>query len=571
MKKTLLLLTMFLPCLLLAQPDPLPDTAFTNGNGIRALINANGALFHDFQKGQFLTDETGRSLIRAAGVWIGGLDKGGGLKVSAQLYNEDGRQDFVPGMANLSKEENLHWNKVWRVRAEDAKYHWLYYLVHQAVKDTLPSIFGWPGKGNRFFKQFNGFDLPNDDMPLAPFKDRNLNGIYEPEKGDSPMFAYEDCNSPVFPNEILWYTFHDNIEHTESAGSIPLMMTVQNQVSTFKCIDNKVASEAVVLHYRLINNALEDIDSCYFGIFTDFQIGCPDDDYIGSIPAASIVYAYNADDFDEDCGAFKGYGEHPSALALKLIWGPYNEFHKELPLSTLMVLPENPPHTSGQGMPTLDYEFYHYLSGRWKDGTRMTTGGDGYNPLSTDYTTIAYPGLPTADTTNWTEPNAGNLPGRRKVIASFGPFSLQPGAINQLLLAFTYFPNESKDNIKIVDEINFYLHHTFDFIYSGCDEVVFPGCETNIEIPPLTSPLTIAGRFEIRPNPASDELRLLFRDEKAVLSVEIHDFLGRKVFENHQASDVLILDVSNWPVGAYTAIVRQGKERSVQPFIVMRP
>ncbi len=166
MKKTLLLLFL-LPHFLQAQPTVIPDTAFTNGNNIKALVNANGALFYDFEKGQFLPDDSGRSPIRAAGVWLGGTDAVGNLKVSAQRYNENGKQDFAPGMANLSEEENLHWNKIWRAKAEDVLYHQKYFQIHGAVKDTIPSIFAWPGTGNKYFKQFNGFDLPDNDMELA--------------------------------------------------------------------------------------------------------------------------------------------------------------------------------------------------------------------------------------------------------------------------------------------------------------------------------------------------------------------------------------------------------------------
>ncbi len=348
-------------------------------------------------------------------------------------------------------------------------------------------------------------------------------------------------------------------------------MTVQNQIITFDCIDNELASNAVLLNYRLINNAFEDIDSCYFGMFIDFQLGCPDDDYVGSIPDKSIIFAYNADDFDEDCDDYKGYGENPPAVALRLLRGPYNEFRQELPLSTFMVLPENPAH-SGQGMPEAYYEFYHYLSGTWKDGTPMTIGGDGYNPASTSFTDFAFPGLPGFDTTSWTELNAGNPPGRRRIVVSFGPFTLQPGAVNELEMAFTFFPNETGDNIKVLDHINFYLHHAFDFLYVGCDAFTFPGCEINVEVPEVPEPRPIIlETVELRPNPASEVLQIWFMDEKAVYDVEVYDVLGRLIFEKLQASDFLRLDVNDWTRGFYTAIFRRGDERLTKPFIVMRP
>ena len=68
--------------------------------------------------------------------------------------------------------------------------------------------------------------------------------------------------------------------------------------------------------------ALEDIDSCYMGLFLDFEIGCPDDDYVGVIPESNMVFAYNSDEMDEDCDGYNGYGEYPPITAVKLIRGP---------------------------------------------------------------------------------------------------------------------------------------------------------------------------------------------------------------------------------------------------------
>jgi hypothetical protein len=571
MEKTLLPLTFLLPLFLQAQPTPVPDTAFTSGNRIKALANANGALFYDFQNGQFFPDESGRSPIRAAGVWMGGIDNGGNLKIAVQRYNEDGKQDFAPGLANLSEEENLHWNKIWRAKAEDILYHQTYYQLHGAIKDTIPSIFAWPGIGNKYFKQFNGFDLPKYDHLLAPFNDENYSGTYEPEKGEYPIFDRRLCGWPLPANELLWHTFHDNIVHTESGGAYPLRMTVQNQIITFDCFDNELASNAVLLNYRLINNALEDVDSFYFGMFIDFQLGCPDDDYVGSIPAENIIFAYNADDFDEDCGEYKGYGGHPPAVAVKLIRGPLNEFWQELPLSTFMVLPENPAQP-GQGMPEVDDEFYNYLSGSWKDGTPLTIGGNGYDPGSTTFTKIAFPGVPGSDTSLWTEVNAGNPPGRRRVLASFGPLQFQHGSVNELMVAFVFFPNEEKNNLGALDDMNSYLHRAFDFIYADCTGGTIPGCEINIQVPEVPEPRpVIFEKVELRPNPASDVLQIWFMDEKAMYNVEVYDVLGRLIFEKKLASNVVEINVNDWERGFYTAIIQQGEERLAKPFVVMRP
>lgn len=83
-RKTIQLFLAFLPCLLFGQADSIPVKAYIDGNKIKALVNANGLLFYDNEKGgQFLPDSTNRSPIKAAGLWLGGLDPGGNLKMNS--------------------------------------------------------------------------------------------------------------------------------------------------------------------------------------------------------------------------------------------------------------------------------------------------------------------------------------------------------------------------------------------------------------------------------------------------------------------------------------------------------
>ena len=90
-----------------------------------------------------------------------------------------------------------------------------------------------------------------------------------------------------------------------------------------------------------------------------------------------------------------------------------------------------------RGNPTDDSHYYNYLRGIWKDNVPMTYGGDGHGSgqgSTTDQCNFMFPG--TSDDAfsglEWTEQTAGNIPADRRFLQSAGPFTLQPGAVNEI-------------------------------------------------------------------------------------------------------------------------------------------
>lgn len=569
MKKHLTLALLSLASILAAQPDSLTQE-YIHGNNIGALLNSNGSLFWDGGNGHFIAGEDGRSLVRAAGLWIAGVGKAGNLKGAIQMYNEDGRSDFVPGLlGDTVNAEN--WNHIWKVTGEDILLHIRDWETDGVLDDTIASIFGWPGRGNPFFEQYNGFPLPDiNSHQLAPFYDVNLNGVYEPHFGDFPMNDTRSCGSAPVPAELSWFSFHDNTPHSES-NMAPLQIEVSTEVTAYRCTDNQFANNSLLLFYKITNLAQEDIDSCYFGVFFDFQIGCPNDDYMATYPEKNIFYAYNSDGYDEDCSPYNGFHDQPPVVAVTLLRGPRNEFLEELPLSVIMPIHEGST-IPGQAPPEQPAEYYNYLTGRGKDGIPLTNGGTGYNPGSTDYTNIIFPGRPGMDTTGWTELNAGTLPGRRRVLASYGPFTLQPNAVNAIQLIITQIPGTNGPLLENLDALYDSLFEAFGFLYNGCIDPtpLYPKCTEDIEIPPLPPPPPLPEEFIISPNPVSKILTIQIKDPGNVERLSIYDATGRLVFEKKMLTDVLEIDVAGWPKGTYFVRLGKGDEQFVKGFVVMR-
>jgi hypothetical protein len=95
------------------------------------------------------------------------------------------------------------------------------------------------------------------------------------------------------------------------------------------------------------------------------------------------------------------------------------------------------------GNPTKAEDYYNYLRGIWRNGVRMTYGGNGHGGgtgFTSDTCDFMFPG--DSDPSNWgtfgtpqalwTEVTAGNVPDDRRFLQSAGPFTLKPGAVNYI-------------------------------------------------------------------------------------------------------------------------------------------
>jgi hypothetical protein len=118
------------------------------------------------------------------------------------------------------------------------------------------------------------------------------------------------------------------------------------------------------------------------------------------------------------------------------------------------ISPPPPPETTD---PQVAIEFYRYLTGHWRDGTPFTFGGSGFNPGSTDFIDYAFTDAP-SDPNGWSMSQEGLAPGDRRTVQSTGPFRLDPGAVNELIIGAVWVPNIGHPNpdpsrLFIADEI----------------------------------------------------------------------------------------------------------------------
>ncbi len=368
------------------------------------------------------------------------------------------------------------------------------------------SIINWPAHGRNFAPY-------NEDYYLAPFFDRDGDGNYDPNAGDYPRYELSgnpDCGQrivDIYGDKNLWWVFNDkgNI-HTESGGD-PIGMEIRAQAFGFATNDE--VNNMTFYNYEIVNRSSFTLEETYFGFWVDADLGNPQDDYVGCDVRRGLGYCYNGDEDDEDNGGSLGYGNQPPAIGVDFFQGPYQDNDgldnpgpqnnsdildyntaangNGIPYKGLGVgygdgIPDNERlgmraflyHNNTQSGPRADpqnaVQYYNYLRSIWRDNTPMRYGGTGHvGSPDTDPNVIAdymFPGdsdpvgwgTGGVPQPSWTEVTAGNVPFDRRFVQSAGPFTLAPGAVNNITVGVVWSQatsggaNQSVETLKTADD-----------------------------------------------------------------------------------------------------------------------
>ncbi len=416
------------------------------------------------------------SSIFAGAVWLGGFDEAGNLKIACQQYGTgSGETDFWPGplteIGTTSQDTCADWDRFFKVTGEEIDQHLANYA--SAVQsgeaynpDLIPDgVKFWPGRGNPFFNDPGGYDfeLPGTQQGLAGYHDApgSILGVYDPDGGDYPIIEIRGCADIYYPDEMIYWIYNDaGAAHTETNGDA-IRMEVQVQAFAYKTNDE--VNDMTFMRYKLINRAIETIDSTFFAMWVDPDLGCYLDDYIGCDTSRSLMYIYNQDGADGEpgftCpGGVNTYGDEIPVLGVDYfrgptapkVFGPDSLLYNPLPGETADTIIElgmssftyfnGANATQGTGDPATAPQFYNYLSGRWLDGLPYTIGGDGHNPGQTNVTNYAFP-FPPDQIGAWSMAQEGLGTADRRTVQASGPFRLEPGAVNELIVGVVWVPN----------------------------------------------------------------------------------------------------------------------------------
>ena len=396
-------------------------------NNVRARIMNGGDMWWDLvNTARYIVPNTDeppfKSSLFAGSIWLGGFDQGGNLRQAAMTYRQQQSYDYWPGPldttdASVNQEVCSNWDRIWKVNREDIE------EIRNGNTQNIPSdILNWPSRGDV---------TKGQSRYLAPFKDVNNNGIYEPRKGDYP---------DIPGDQALWYIYNDkgNIHSETQAPAIG--MEIQTLAFAFETNDQ--VNNMTFYQHKLINRSNNRLDSMYMGQWVDADLGFAFDDFVGCDTSRDLGYCYNGDDFDEGT---RGYGQNPPSVGVDYFEGPTTRDGRTRGMDNFVYY--NNDFTS-TGNPEEAQHYYNYLTGTWKDGSPITKGGNGKG--GTTETSFMFPGDP-SDGEGWTEGTAGNVPGDRRFLQSSGPFTLMPGAVNNITVGVVWAKATSGGNIGSLD------------------------------------------------------------------------------------------------------------------------
>lgn len=436
-------------------------------NNVRARLLGAGDCWWDYSDGRYIVPKvdpaSGQqevSSIFAGSVWLGGVDPGLNLKLACQNYRYSGNDDFWPGpldpiTGTTDAATCANWNRHFRVTGEEIREHLRNLSEGNLSEAAMPrNIKGWPAKGNDFFYSVWGFDLPFTTQALAGFYDRDGDTNYEPLDGDYPSIEIRGCPIDRYPDEMIFWIYNDEgggAPHAVTKGNA-IQMEVQVQAFGYKTADE--LNDMTFQRYKLINRATERIDSTFFAMWIDADLGCTSDDYIGCDTALSLMYTYNQDatDGDPGCSCPQGspatYCNNVPILGVDYFRGPLRpitlpdgrDTSIEIGMSAFTYFnnPSIGQWPAGMGDPDQPAEFYNYLTGRWRDGTPYTYGGSGYQSGGAQ---INYAFTDAPNSNGWSMCTANLGIGDRRTLQASGPFTLLPGAKNELIIGVPWVPD----------------------------------------------------------------------------------------------------------------------------------
>ncbi len=402
-------------------------------NNVRARLLTGGDMWWNLSEARYEVpkgDGTGATLtaIFSGSIWITGKDFGGQLKCAATRYRQQG-DDFWPGPILNGSIDKATCNKydrffnVWGADIEKAQTAFLQKAgVGLTLNDVPKSLLAWPAKGNTYLASDptlvgETFDIQEN---LAPFKDVDGDGLYDPLKGDFPYIpCRKDESAQAYADQMVFWTINDvGNQHTESNG-VPIGAQINCLAFAFQTTND--INNMTFYKYEVINKTSNPLYQTYISQNVDPDLGCFSNDAIGCDVSRSLGVVYNRTNDDQPCNGVNGYGTELPLLGIDFFEGPLGDNGEQLGISSFIYYTNGGTYDND---PSNAAQYRNYQEAKWIDGAPFTYGGTGRGTGAP--TKFVYPGNP-AVATEWSEVTASTNPGDRRFAQTTGPFTLTPG------------------------------------------------------------------------------------------------------------------------------------------------
>ena len=478
---------------------PASSAVDLDANNIRCLLHNGGDMWWDlvgsprYEVPKVENAASKRHSSFAGSLWIGGIDQGGQMRVAGQTYRQTGN-DFWPGPltdggAAVDDVICEKWDKHYSIRSEEIE---AFLTAYQKFVDDgtpldmskFPNVRDWPTVGE---------DMDGNTVDLAPFVDIDGDLVYNPGLGDYPDIR--PVTGASLPSQAVWWVINDKGDvHTETGGE-PIGLEIQMLAFAYQTTDE--VNDMTFYKYKVINRSTLALNQTFMGQWVDSDVGFFSDDYVGCSPGRGLGFAYNGDANDE--GA-TGYGLEPPTFGVDFFQGPIADANDGVDNDKDGLIDETEVDCDGntvnerigmsyfvyyendfslRGNPENATHFYGYLRGFWKDGSRMVDNGKNGFPATapgpvTDYMYPGDAGWCGGVANGWSEVMAGNQPFDRRFLQSAGPFTLQPGAVNDIIVGALWARASGNANLGSVCDL---------FEADSVAQLLFDNCFKQLEGP----------------------------------------------------------------------------------------
>lgn len=411
---------------------------FLDINNVRARILNTGGLFYRGEPHVYeIPKGSGSNAIFASGIWLAG-QVGGQLRAAAARY---GNNEYWAGPlddAGNPPVDCVVYDRVYKVSRENV-------ADFEATGSAIPDLADWPTGLGAPTVDADGNKVNLLDQPFASRVGRTI----DLGAGERPG---------ILGDQTIWWIMNDRGNIHNSTDAPPIGIEVQ--VSAFAFNTAGALGDATFYKYNLFYKGDVPLTESYMGIFSDPDLGDFDDDWVGSDTSLGVGFVYNSDNED---GGGEGYGTPPPAVGYDFFQGPIVPAPGDTAYVSGVAVPDfkNLEMTSfvfynnGGGVtedPTTGPHYYGYMKAEWKDGKRITFGGNGRD-FSEDPTNFMFPGDP-ATKQFWSEVNSDGQgtsiePGDRRFVLSTGPFTINPGDQQEIIFGLAF--GKGDDNLDSVN------------------------------------------------------------------------------------------------------------------------
>jgi hypothetical protein len=253
-------------------------TDYISINSVLMWIGNNGMTAHNP-----LTDASGLEWPKGSGkyaIFTDGLIWGGTVQGDTRVGGATYRYGLQAGPINASgqaEDPSDTRYKIYKVRKADSLTY--YTKMTEDEKKRLKDDFeAWPTRDG------------------APWKDRNNNGVYDPNFAD--WLVKGDLTTSDTPwfigDEVLWFVSNDmngtRCSNLYGTGSIGLEL----QTLVWGYDQTGPLGNMVFTKYTLINKGTNDLENAYLSKWSDPDLGDANDDFVAVDTALTLGYVYNA-------------------------------------------------------------------------------------------------------------------------------------------------------------------------------------------------------------------------------------------------------------------------------------